>query len=108
MNVQITHWCRNCDAHFRLDQVRQCIAAPDSVAGEVEILQCPTCSSYYIEALRVAEGDVQHCTVVFRIPGPREAIGDFLTDLGTKFPERRPEIIAVRVGNVFQQREDAK
>lgn len=52
--------------------------------------------------------DVQHCTVVFRIPGPREATGEFLTDLGAKFPDHQPEIIAIQVGNVIGEREHAE
>ena len=45
-----------------------------------------------------AQSEVQHCTVVFRIPGPREATREFLTDLSTKFPGHEPEIIAIQVG----------
>ncbi|MDR9863462.1 MULTISPECIES: hypothetical protein [Pseudomonas] len=51
--------------------------------------------------------EVQHCTVVFRIPGPREATGEFLTELGAKFPDQQPEIIAIQVGNVLDEREHA-
>ncbi|AZC39391.1 hypothetical protein [Pseudomonas chlororaphis] len=47
--------------------------------------------------------EVQHCTVVFRIPGPRETTGAFLTELGTKFPGHEPEIIAIQVGNRLEQ-----
>lgn len=104
----VTHWCRNCDAHFRLDQVRQYIAAPEAVSGEIEVLQCPSCNSYYIEPLVEIDAENQHCTVVFRIPGPREALGDFLTELCTKFPARQPEIIAFKAGNALRQRENGK
>ncbi|WP_095602233.1 hypothetical protein [Pseudomonas sp. PIC25] len=45
------------------------------------------------------QSEVQHCTVVFRIPGSREATREFLTDLGTKFPGHEPEIIAIQIGN---------
>jgi hypothetical protein len=46
-----------------------------------------------------ANSEAQHCTVVFRIPGEREASRLFLTDLSTKFPGHDPEIIAIEAGN---------
>lgn len=98
----ITHWCSNCDAHFRLDQVRLCVPAPESALGEAEVLQCPTCSSYEIEKL--LEAGAQHCTVVFRLPASREALGYFLSELETKFPESEPEIVAVQSGNALERR----
>ncbi|AMB86052.1 putative protein CP11 [Pseudomonas agarici] len=45
--------------------------------------------------------DVQHCTVIFRLPGPREATRQFLNDLGTHFPGDEVEIIAIQVGNAL-------
>jgi len=52
-----------------------------------------------------AHSEVQYCTVVFRIPGSREATREFLTDLGTKFPGHEPEIIAIQVGNGLEDKE---
>lgn len=48
------------------------------------------------------EKDVQHFTVVFRIPGPREATGKFLTDLSARFSDQQPEIVAIQAGNVLE------
>ncbi len=48
------------------------------------------------------EKDVQHFTVVFRVPGPREATGKFLTDLGARFSDQQPEIVAIQAGNVLE------
>ncbi|MFC3941516.1 hypothetical protein CCU68_18200 [Pseudomonas gingeri NCPPB 3146 = LMG 5327] len=45
--------------------------------------------------------DVQHCTVIFRVPGPREATRQFLHDLGTHFPGDEAEIIVIQVGNAL-------
>lgn len=44
---------------------------------------------------------VQHCSVVFRVPGSREATRQFLHELGTKFPGDQAEIIAIQAGNVL-------
>lgn len=46
-----------------------------------------------------AQGDSQHCTVVFRVPGAREETRAFLGDLCSKYPGRAPEIVAIQVGN---------
>lgn len=48
-----------------------------------------------------AQGDAHHCTVVFRIPGSREATREFLTDLATQYPGNSPEIVAIQAGNVL-------
>lgn len=48
----VTHWCRNCNTHHALRQVRHCIPAPTSLNGEVVVLICPSCNSYDIEELR--------------------------------------------------------
>jgi hypothetical protein len=48
----ITHWCRSCNTHHALRQVRHCIPAPTSPNGEVVVLICPSCNSYDIEELR--------------------------------------------------------
>lgn len=53
-----------------------------------------------------AQGDAQHCTVVFRVPGAREATRAFLNDLCSKYPDRSPEIIAIQVGNRLQRNQD--
>lgn len=50
--------------------------------------------------------EVQHCTVVFRIPGSREATRYFLNDLGTKYPGDKTEIIAIQAGNALVGSED--
>ncbi|MCF4988762.1 hypothetical protein GIW56_02510 [Pseudomonas gessardii] len=50
--VSITHWCRNCNAHHALQQVRRCVPAPTSLNGEVDVLICPSCNSYDIEELQ--------------------------------------------------------
>jgi hypothetical protein len=102
----ITHWCSNCDGHFQLNQVRHCVPVPESALGEAEVLHCPTCGSYQIEKL--LEADAQHCTVVFRLPGSREALGYFLSELETKFPESEPEIVAVQSGNALHQKRDGE
>lgn len=101
---QISHWCANCDAHFRLDQVRHCIPVSESALGETEVLQCPVCSSYEIQQLLEPDSATQHCTVVFRLPAAREALGYFLSDLETKFPACGHEIIAVQSGNALAKR----
>lgn len=51
---------------------------------------------------------VQHITVVFRIPGPREATAKFLTDLSIKFPDQQPEIVAIQAGNLLENIERAQ
>ncbi|WP_339417383.1 MULTISPECIES: hypothetical protein [unclassified Pseudomonas] len=48
---------------------------------------------------------VQHCTVVFRVPGSREATRQFLHELGTKFPGDQAEIIAIQAGNVLADKD---
>lgn len=62
----------------------------------------------YANALKVAvipllddRQEAQHCTVVFRIPGTREAAREFLADLTTQFPGLAPEIVAVQAGNAL-------
>jgi hypothetical protein len=49
--------------------------------------------------------EVQHCSVVFRVPGSREATRQFLHDLGTKFPGDQAEIIAIQVGNALADKD---
>lgn len=51
---------------------------------------------------------VQHITVVFRIPGSREATTKFLTDLSIKFPDQQPEIVAIQAGNLMESIERAQ
>lgn len=109
----LTHWCSNCGGHFRLEQVRHYLPAPESPLGEEEVLQCPTCASYLIEPLIEAmqpESDrgVQDCTVVFRVSGPRDALANLLADLAVIFPTHQHEVIAVRTGNALRDREHAK
>lgn len=48
-----------------------------------------------------AQVDAHHCTVVFRIPGSREAAREFLTDLATQYPGSTPEIIAIQAGHAL-------
>lgn len=48
---------------------------------------------------------VQHCSVVFRVPGSREATRQFLHELGTKFPGDQAEIIAIQAGNVLADKD---
>jgi hypothetical protein len=50
--VAITHWCRNCNTHHALQQIRHCVPAPTSLNGEVDVLICPSCNSYDIEELQ--------------------------------------------------------
>jgi ribosomal protein L44E len=50
--ASITHWCRNCNAHHALQQVRRGVPAPTSLNGEVDVLICPSCNSYDIEELQ--------------------------------------------------------
>ena len=52
MTGPLTHWCRQCDAHYRINHVRHCIPAPNPLEGEVEVNICPVCSSYEIEELQ--------------------------------------------------------
>ena len=47
----------------------------------------------------------QHCSVVFRLPGSREAARQFLHKLGSTFPGDQAEIIAIQVGNVLEKQE---
>lgn len=49
------------------------------------------------------QGEVHHCTVVFRIPGAREAAREFLTELATRYPGESPEIVAVQAGDALNQ-----
>jgi len=51
--------------------------------------------------LHSARDDAHHCTVVFRIPGPREAAREFLTDLATQYPGSTPEIVAIQAGHAL-------
>lgn len=47
---------------------------------------------------------VQHCTVVFRIPGPKESSRQFLSDLANKFTDMsEAEIIHLQAGNAFEK-----
>lgn len=105
VTLPITHWCRNCDAHFHLDQVRQCVPVPESIVGEEEVLQCPTCNSYHIQDLLDVNVGVQDFTVVFRLCESRNALSDFLLDLENRFPACDLEIIAVQIGNALERRE---
>lgn len=43
----------------------------------------------------------QHCTVVFRIPGTREAAREFLSELATQYPGHAPEIVAIQAGHAL-------
>lgn len=47
--------------------------------------------------------DAHHCTVVFRIPGSREAAREFLTDLATQYPGCTPEIVAIQAGDALRR-----
>ncbi|MBF8791634.1 hypothetical protein IRZ70_02290 [Pseudomonas monteilii] len=49
------------------------------------------------------QGEAHHCTVVFRIPGPRETAREFLTELATQYPGYSPEIVAIQAGNALCQ-----
>lgn len=51
--------------------------------------------------LHSAQDDAHHCTVVFRIPGSREAAREFLTDLATQYPGGAPEIVAIQAGHAL-------
>ncbi|QCI14057.1 hypothetical protein E6B08_23115 [Pseudomonas putida] len=48
-----------------------------------------------------AQDNAHHCTVVFRIPGSREAAREFLTDLATQYPGSSPEIVAIQTGHAL-------
>lgn len=48
------------------------------------------------------QGEENHCTVVFRIPGSREATREFLTDIATQYPGSTPEIVAIQAGNALR------
>ncbi|KNX78297.1 hyphothetical protein CP11 [Pseudomonas sp. 250J] len=52
-----------------------------------------------------AQEDAHHCTVVFRIPGSREAAREFLTDLATQYPGCTPEIVAIQAGDALCPKE---
>ncbi|KKK07971.1 hypothetical protein FYM84_11235 [Pseudomonas sp. CAH-1] len=49
--------------------------------------------------------EAHHCTVVFRIPGSREAAREFLTDLATQYPGCTPEIVAIQAGDALCPKE---
>lgn len=51
--------------------------------------------------LHSAQDDAHHCTVVFRIPGSREAAREFLTDLAFQYPGSTPEIVAIQAGHAL-------
>lgn len=51
--------------------------------------------------LHSAQDDAHHCTVVFRIPGSREAAREFLTDLASQYPGSTPEIVAIQAGHAL-------
>jgi hypothetical protein len=51
--------------------------------------------------LHPAQGNAHHCTVVFRIPGSREAAREFLTELATQYPGSSPEIVAIQAGHAL-------
>jgi hypothetical protein len=51
------------------------------------------------------QDETHYCTVVFRIPGPREAAREFLTELATQYPSCSPEIVAIQAGDVLSQKE---
>lgn len=55
--------------------------------------------------LTSSEDEAHHCTVVFRIPGPRETAREFLTDLATQYPGGSPEIVAIQAGDALCQKE---
>lgn len=55
--------------------------------------------------LACAQPEAHHCTVVFRIPGPREAAREFLTDLATQYPGCSPEIVAIQAGDALCHKE---
>ncbi|MBX8588665.1 hypothetical protein K5D56_04660 [Pseudomonas cichorii] len=48
-------------------------------------------------------GEVQHCTVVFRVIGPRESSSDFLAKLAEKFNDQQEaEIVHIQAGHLDQ------
>lgn len=47
----------------------------------------------------------QHCSVVFRVPGSREARRHFIHDLITRFTDEQAEIIAIQAGNALAPQE---
>ena len=55
--------------------------------------------------LPTTQDEAQHCTVVFRIPGPRETAREFLTVLATQYPGCSPEIVAIQAGDALCQKE---
>lgn len=56
-----------------------------------------------VPRLSSAQEDAHHCTVVFRIPGTREAAREFLTDLATQYPGCTPEIVAIQAGDALRR-----
>lgn len=56
-----------------------------------------------VPRLSSAQEDAHHCTVVFRIPGAREAAREFLTDLATQYPGCTPEIVAIQAGDALRR-----
>ncbi|WP_300726941.1 hypothetical protein [Pseudomonas sp.] len=52
--------------------------------------------------------EAQHCSVVFRVPGSRDARRQFLHDLITRFSGEQAEIIAVQAGNALAPQEPAQ
>lgn len=56
-----------------------------------------------IPHLASPQDEAHHCTVVFRIPGPRETAREFLTELATQYPGYSPEIVAIQAGNALCQ-----
>lgn len=67
-------------------------------------LQCCSLKVAFMSHLQ-HPAEVQHCSVVFRVPGAREATRHFLHELGTKFPGDQAEIIAIQTGNVLADRD---
>lgn len=107
MSTALTHWCRNCTAHLSLNQIRHFTPAHTSSSGKSEVYLCPTCSSYDVDPLLPVPEDqtdpqVHHCTVIFRVTGPRAATSHFLNDLCTKYPGDHAEIIAMQMGNALE------
>lgn len=53
------------------------------------------------------EKEVQHCSVAFRIQGPRDATRLFLADLAERFNDlNEAEIIHIQAGNIFEASRD--
>jgi|APLak6261690937_1056196.scaffolds.fasta_scaffold00933_7 Zn finger protein HypA/HybF involved in hydrogenase expression len=49
--VSITHWCRNCNTHHAVQQVRRGVSSKTSYNTEEDVLICPSCNGYDIEEL---------------------------------------------------------